>query len=369
MPQQQVLYLGVVLDAGRLRTTLSESRQASLLQAVCRLRQGATVTALTVMQTLGLMAAAHVVVPLGLLHMRRLQRWFSSLRLDPKRHKVEGNPRFWGSPDHLRRWSPLGPVTSYITVFTDASGTGWGGTCLGRAIVWRWSLTETRHSNLVELRAVVLVLQHFKPLIQGRHVIVRNDNSTTVAYINRQGGVRSAALLTTAEKLWLWASEVVLSLRALHIPGLENRGATSCRGADPCQASGRFTRSTRAMAKEAALRLSTVLSHSPTPGESEARTSVNHPSFGGRCLRRQVQSGRYPLWATPLSDSVIQSIQAARAGSTTACYRPKWLGFLRWCEERKIEPLSCELGSILSYLQLLVDRGLAHSTVKVYMGS
>jgi len=99
-------------------------------------------------------------------------------------------------------------VTSYITV-------------LKRAIGGRWSLTETRHSNLL-----VLVLQHFKPLIRGRHVLVRSDNSTTVAYINRQGGVRSAALLTTVEKLWLWASEVVLSLRALHIPGLKNRGAT-----------------------------------------------------------------------------------------------------------------------------------------------
>ena len=93
-----------------------------------------------------------------------------------------------------------------------------------------------------------------------------------------------------------------------------------------------------------------------------------------------MQSGRYPLWANltrlgperdrlrqgGLSDSVIQSIQAARAGSTTACYRPKWLGFQRWCEERRIEPLSCELGSSLSFLHLLVDRGLAHSTVKVY---
>ncbi|XP_071062420.1 junctophilin-1-like [Pseudochaenichthys georgianus] len=55
--------------------------------------------------------------------------------------------------------------------------------------------------------------------------MVRSDNSTTVAYINRQSGVRSAALLATAEELWLWASEVVLSLRAIHIPGLENRGA------------------------------------------------------------------------------------------------------------------------------------------------
>ena len=62
-------------------------------------------TALTIMQTLGLMAAARVVVPLALLHMRRLQRWFSSLRLDLKRHKrrlvtippsVKGNLRFRG---------------------------------------------------------------------------------------------------------------------------------------------------------------------------------------------------------------------------------------------------------------------------------
>ena len=28
-----------------------------------------------------------------------------------------------------------------------------------------------------------------------------------------------------------------------------------------------------------------------------------------------------------LSDNVIQTIQAARAESTTACYRPKWVGF------------------------------------------
>jgi len=61
------------------------------------------VSALTIMQTLGLMAAAHSVVPLGLLHMCRLQRWFDGLRLDPKRHKrllvtippsVEGNHRY-----------------------------------------------------------------------------------------------------------------------------------------------------------------------------------------------------------------------------------------------------------------------------------
>ncbi|KAK5902612.1 hypothetical protein CesoFtcFv8_007851 [Champsocephalus esox] len=246
IPHQRALYLGVVLDAGTLRATLSESRRASLLQGVRRLRQGARVTAFTVMQTLGLMAAAHMMVPLGLIHMRRLLRWFQPALGSQEAQATagdhtplsEGQPPVLGFPDHLQRGSPLGRVTSYITVFTDASGTGWGGTCQKRAIGGRWALTESRHSNLLELRAVVFVLRHFRPLIQGEHVMVRSDNSTTVAYINKQGGVRSATLLTTAEELWLWASEVVLSLSSLHIPGLENEGADLM----PCQASGCFTR-------------------------------------------------------------------------------------------------------------------------------
>ena len=64
-----------------------KDRQMALQEAVLRLWWGAAVTALTVMQVLGLKAVCHPVVPLGLLHMRRLQWWFASLRLDPKRHK------------------------------------------------------------------------------------------------------------------------------------------------------------------------------------------------------------------------------------------------------------------------------------------
>lgn len=233
-PSQQAEYLGIVLDSVSLRAVLSESRRTALQQEVLKLRRGSRVTALTVMQALGHMAAAHPVVPLGLLHMRRLQRWFTSLHLDLKRQKfrlltvpstVQGNLRYWGSPQHLLTGTPLGRVTSYTTVFTDASLKGWGGTCLGRAIGGVWPPGEERHINLLELQAVFLVLQHFSPLLEGRHVLVRTDNRTTVAYINRQGGVHSAALLVMAENLWSWASEHLQSLRALHIPGLENGGA------------------------------------------------------------------------------------------------------------------------------------------------
>jgi len=67
-----------------------------------------------------------------------------------------------------------------------------------------------------------------------------------------------------------------------------------------------------------------------------------------------------------LSEQVVQTIQTARAGSTIACYRAKWSGFQRWCEERGVDPLTCPVGDTLSFLQLLVDRGLSHATIKVY---
>jgi len=102
-----------------------------------------------------------------------------------------------------------------------------GGTCLERAIGGGWPLTETRHINLLELRAVVLLLQHCKPLLQGKHVLVRSVNRTTVAYINRQDGVSSATLFSAAENLWLWASENVF------ISELHSHSGTGEQGGRP----------------------------------------------------------------------------------------------------------------------------------------
>lgn len=48
---------------------------------------GAAVTALTMKWALRLMVTAHPAVPLGLLYMHRLQRWYTSVCLDHRRHK------------------------------------------------------------------------------------------------------------------------------------------------------------------------------------------------------------------------------------------------------------------------------------------
>ena len=90
-------------------------------------------TALTIMQTLGLMAAAHLMVPLGLL--TRLQRWFAGLRLDPKRHERRlvtipplngGQPPLLGVPKASAEGNSAGAGDLLRHRVQDASVTGWG---------------------------------------------------------------------------------------------------------------------------------------------------------------------------------------------------------------------------------------------------
>lgn len=58
-------------------------------------------------------------------------------------------------PQHLLVGTSLGRVTSHVTVVTDVSLSGWGGTCLGEVVEGVWPPTESRHINLFKLKAKV----------------------------------------------------------------------------------------------------------------------------------------------------------------------------------------------------------------------
>lgn len=132
----------------------------------------------------------------------------------------------WRNPTFLAEGVPIGTVQARKTITSDASLSGWGGTCEGRMVNGKWSpRLQARHINFLEMLAVWLTLRHFLPLLRGHHVLVRTDNTTVVAYINRQGGLRSRELHMLARKLILWSCALFPSLRATHVPGTLNRGA------------------------------------------------------------------------------------------------------------------------------------------------
>ena len=83
-----------------------------------------------------------------------------------------------------------------------------------------WSLPESKlHINLLELKAVFLALKEFQNLCCNKTVLVATDNTTVVAYIDKEGGMKSGSLCALLWRILSWCTRKQVTLRARHIPG------------------------------------------------------------------------------------------------------------------------------------------------------
>ena len=120
------------------------------------------------------------------------------------------------------RCRPSSQTPQYPTL-TDASNEGWGAHLDQNSTKGLWSDRERRlHINVLELKAVSLALRDFKDQCQNQTVLVATDNSTVVAYINKQGGTHSAEMCALLWKIMTWCHHYHITLKARHIPGCLN---------------------------------------------------------------------------------------------------------------------------------------------------
>ncbi len=89
----------------------------------------------------------------------------------------------WTDLVFLRAGVPLEQLSWHTVITTDASSTGWGATCNGQAASGLWTGPRLLwHINCLELWAVHLALRQFRPLLLGKHVLVRTDNTAAISY-------------------------------------------------------------------------------------------------------------------------------------------------------------------------------------------
>ena len=76
-----------------------------------------------------------------------------------------------------------------LQIFTDASKEGWRAHLDKHTARGTWSLPESKlHVNHLELKAVFLGLKEFRTLVCNKTVLIATDNTTVVAYINKEAG-------------------------------------------------------------------------------------------------------------------------------------------------------------------------------------
>ena len=217
------------LDSALVKPT--QERWLKLQDLNLRLESKCVLTARCLMSLIGLLASTEKMVLDGCLHMRPFQfhlkeHWRYPQSLDnllPWTEAIAAHLDWWQNPSNVMKGADLHPKDHSIQLFTDASNEGWGAHLDQNFTKGLWSDREKRlHINVLELKAVSLALRDFKDQCQNQTVLVATDNSTVVAYINKQGGTHSAEMCALLWKIMTWCHHYHITLRARHIPDCLN---------------------------------------------------------------------------------------------------------------------------------------------------
>ena len=230
-PKQVFEFVGYQYDLLHGLVKPTQNRWESILQKVESILSYPTCRVRKFISLIGLLTATEKQVPLGRLHMRPIQWHLKRLWRVPKSLEKEiPGPRtrhphlqWWTKETNVLLGQPLHPLHHAIQIFTDALKEGWGAHLGDFTASGTWSVPESQlHINFLELKAVLLALKRFQHMVQGKVVLVATDNTIVVAYINKEGGMRSGSLCALLWRLLCWCNLRHVVLKARHIPGRLN---------------------------------------------------------------------------------------------------------------------------------------------------
>ena len=236
-PSQTPTFLGAVLDFVQARARPTQERILAVQEGARVLLGSPLSSARAWLVFLGYLASLVDLVPWCRYHMRDLQfhllRYFDpasgDLRLMvPLSSEVIPAIQWWLSETHLTVGVIFRPPKESAILITDASLSGWGATLGAHQVAGFWSGEWLhRHINVLELEAVHRAVLHFAPQLLNRCVLLKTDNTTVVAYLNRQGGTRSRQMWSLTKVLLSWCMNHGVLIKAIHLPGKENTIADS----------------------------------------------------------------------------------------------------------------------------------------------
>ena len=230
-PKQVFNFVGYQFDLKEGKVRPTEDRWQALTDKIRSMMSDPVCPVRKFMSLIGLLTATEKQVHLGRLHMRPIQ-WHlkNNWRVPESLEKVIPVPkslhphlRWWLEESNVLLGQPLHPLKHALQIFTDASNEGWGAHLDDHTARGTWSLPESKlHINHLELKAVFLALKEFRTLVCNKTVLVATDNTTVVAYINKEGGMKSGSLCALLWRILSWCTRQQVTLRARHIPGRLN---------------------------------------------------------------------------------------------------------------------------------------------------
>ncbi|WP_411016807.1 hypothetical protein, partial [Salmonella sp. s51944] len=86
-----------------------------------------------------------------------------------------------------------------------------------------WTSQEAKHHiNVLEFEAIIRAVKAMMSVPHGKSLIVFSDNTTAIAYINKQGWTLSPSHCLKAWYFLLWCHSHIILVRASHIADKDN---------------------------------------------------------------------------------------------------------------------------------------------------
>ena len=229
VPQQRLEYLGVILDLQAMTFSLPQEKVEKVL-ALVRSSEDPFLTRSELESLVGFLSFTATYLPLGKLWMKPLLGWVNSHSSPLARRERIPTDEFlrealrpWADRSFLESSVPMQVGQPSRVLMTDASKWGWGGVVEQHQVRGVWDTAQRAMSiNWLELKAIHLSLIHFMPLLRGRCVSLRADNSTALACIRRQGSLASPELWDLSREILLLAWSLNVRLVPRHLRGVLN---------------------------------------------------------------------------------------------------------------------------------------------------
>jgi len=233
-PRTSVEFLGIRYNSLSMSLELPEAKQFEVQTRIAQVLAASSLTIRQWASLVGLLNFCCTALTYGRTHIKSLEKErirALSLHGGDFDAKFELNSSvhsdlLWWNDNVVGATAPIRKLVFSLEFSSDASPSGWGSYCQGRSTRGFWTDTEkTYHINVLELRAARFALMCWTKDLSNAEILIRMDNSTAIAYINKMGGQHSPQLNDEAQHFWHFCEAKRLWVFASYIKSSDNVAA------------------------------------------------------------------------------------------------------------------------------------------------
>lgn len=229
-PSKECKYLGFIFDSTRMIIKLPSDKRHKIYNLILKFLDMKRCYLRDYARFIGILISACPAMDYAWLYTKRFERFkFLSLLKNSSYdqiveipHNLREDMLWW--LQHIKNDYAIIKNQVYMReIFSDASLTGWGAYCNDNRAFGYWTKEERlQHINILELKAAFFALKLYAKDINNTEILLRIDNTTAIACINKMGSVQYPHLEEISRQIWQWCEDRKIFIFASYINTKDN---------------------------------------------------------------------------------------------------------------------------------------------------